>query len=117
MEWMDAGCWPPSRTTGRPEWPLLYVTGGKFSLSALRDFIHVTDRDRAALGCYITLDPVRTRAARMEVENVGKISVSGYKCPRMQLWPISDYIDQRLPNSPVMNDPYSGKPMAQGTLC
>ena len=95
---------------------LAQVKGGKFSLSTLRDFIHVTDRDKAALGCYITLDPVKTKAARMEVANAGKISVSGYPYPRMQLWPISDYFDQRMPTLPVMNDPYSGKPMAQGRL-
>ena len=90
---------------------LAQVKGGKFSLSTLRDFIHVTDRDNAALGCFITLDPVRTKAARTEVANVGKISVSGYRYPRMQLWPISDYFEQRLPSLPVMNDPYSGKPI------
>lgn len=92
------------------------VKDGKFSLSTLRDFIHVTDRDKAALGRHITLDPVKTKAARMEVANAGKISVSGYPYPRMQLWPISDYFDQRMPTLPVTNDPYSGKPMAQGTL-
>ena len=95
---------------------LAQVKGGKFSLSTLRDFIHVTDRDKAALGCYITLDPVKTKAARMEVANVGKISVSGYPYPRMQLWPISDYFSQRMPALPVMNDPYSGRPMSQGLL-
>ena len=95
---------------------LAQVKGGRFSLSTLRDFIHVTDRDKAALGCFVTLDPVKTKAARMEVANAGKIRVSGYPYPRMQLWPISDYFDQRMPTLPVMNDPYSGKPMAQGTL-
>ena len=95
---------------------LAQIKGGKFSLSTLRDFIHVTHRDNAALGCYVTLNPVHTAAARMEVANAGKISVSGYQYPRIQLWPVADYFDQRLPNLPVMNDPYSGKPMAQGTL-
>ena len=116
MEWMDAGSWPPSRTTGSRNRPLPKLKGGKFTLVTLCDFIPVTDRDRAALGCYISLDPVGTRAARMEVANAGKISVSEYKYPSMLHWPISDHIDQRLPNLPVMNDPYSGKPMAQGTL-
>ena len=95
---------------------LAQIKGGKFSLSTLRDFIHVTERDRAALGCYVTLDPIHTSAARMEVANAGKIRVEGYTYPRMQLWPISDYFDQRLPRLPTMNDPYSGKPMDQLTL-
>ena len=95
---------------------LAQIKGGKFSLSMLRDFIHVTDRDRAALGCYVTLEPVRTPAAKMEIANTGKINVSGYQYPRIQIWSIANYFDERLPNLPVMNDPYTGKPMAQGTL-
>lgn len=95
---------------------LAQIKGGKFSLSTLRDFIHVTRRDKAALGCYVTLDPVMTKAATAEIVNTGKISVSGYPYPRMQIWPVAHYFEQRLPNLPIMNDPYTGKPMDQGTL-
>ena len=95
---------------------LAQVKGGKFSLSALRDFIGVTNRDKAALGCYVTLDPISTPASKIEIANTGKISVAGYLYPRVQLWPISHYFDQRLPDMPIMNDPYSGKPLRQGTL-
>ena len=92
---------------------LAQIKGGKFSLSALRDFIGVTGRDKAALGCYVTLQPVATPASRVEIANAGKITVSGYRYPRMQIWPISQYFEQRLPRLPVMNDPYTGKPMDQ----
>ena len=95
---------------------LAQVKGGKFSLSALRDFIHVTDRDRAALGYFVTLEAVRSRAAKEAVANTGRVSVSGYPYRRMQLWPISDYFDERLPAMPIMADPYSGKPLEQGSL-
>ena len=95
---------------------LAQIKGGKFSLSHLRDFIGVNKRDKAALGCYVTLEPVHTTAARTEVANTGKISVSGYKYPRIQIWPISDYFDARYPLLPVMNDPYTGKPMHQLNL-
>ena len=81
-----------------------------------RDFIGVTNRDRAALGCFVTLDSPGTAASRTEVVNMGKIAVSGYQYPRMQVWPISHYFEQRLPPMPIMNDPYSGKPLVQGTL-
>lgn len=57
---------------------LAQVKGGRFNLSNFRDFIHVTDRDRAALGCFVTLDPVTSAAARAEAANVGRITVSGY---------------------------------------
>ena len=95
---------------------LAQIKGGRFSLSALRDFIGVTDRDRAALGCFVTLEPVTSTAARSATANTGKISVSGYEYRRMQLWPISDYFDGRMPSMPVMTDPYSGKPLDQLVL-
>ena len=56
---------------------LAQVKGGKFSLSGLRDFIGVARRDKAALGCFVTLDPVRTSAARGEVAALGKVRVAG----------------------------------------
>ena len=95
---------------------LAQVKGGKFNLSALRDFIGVTNQDKAALGCYVTLDHGGTPASKVAMSKAGKITVQGYPYPRMQIWPIRDYFEQRLPNLPIMNDPYSGKPMAQGTL-
>ena len=91
---------------------LAQVKGGRFSLSGLRDFIGVAKRDKAALGCYITLDPVRTPAARAEVAGLGKIRVEGRDFRRMSLWPIADYFDGRLPVLPNMTDPYTGRPIA-----
>lgn len=95
---------------------LAQIKGGGFQLGALRDFRHVTDRDQAALGCFVTLEPVGSRAARAEAAEAGTITVSGQPYRRMQLWPISEYFDGRLPRLPTMNDPYSGKPMAQREL-
>ncbi len=90
---------------------LAQVKGGKFSLSGLRDFIGVTKRDQAALGCYVTLRPVRTKSAKMEMISTGKIQVGISSYPRMQIWSIKDYFDDRLPRLPTMNDPYTGKAM------
>ena len=67
--------------------------------------------DRAALGCYVTLEPVQTRAARQEVASAGTVTVEGQPYPRMQLWPISDYFERRYPALPLMADPFTGKPM------
>ncbi len=91
---------------------LAQVKGGKFSLSGLRDFIGVARRDNAALGCFVTLDPVRTSAARGEVAALGKVRVAGREFRRMNLWPVSDYFDGRLPVLPNMTDPYTGRPIA-----
>lgn len=94
---------------------LAQVKGGSnFSLSGLRDFIHVSNRDNAAIGCYITLEPVNSSDARMEVANLGNITVSGYKYRRMNLWPVSDFFDNKLPELPLMNNPYTGKSLDPG---
>lgn len=92
---------------------LAQVKGGKFAPTYLRDFLHVTDRDNAALGCFVTLDPVQSSDARAAAANAGTVSVQGYQYRRMQLWSISDYFDDRMPRLPIMNDPLSGKPMVQ----
>lgn len=102
---------------------LAQVKGGKRSLSALRDFMGVlgspfggTDRDRAALGYFVTLDPFDTPAARGQVASAGKIRIRGHEYRRMQLWSIKDYFEDRLPRMPIMTDPYNGKRLDQTPL-
>lgn len=95
----------------RSKLALAQIKGGRFSLSGLRDFIGVIGREQAALGCYVTLDPVHTKAARIETVNVGKVTVSGRQYPRMQIWPVSQWFEQGPPRMPMMTDPYSGKPL------
>lgn len=95
---------------------LAQVKGGRFQPTQLRDFLHVTDRDNAALGCFVTLDPVSSPSARVETASAGKIHISGNSYPRMQLWSIHDYFDDRMPRLPMMKHPYSGEPMHQMEL-
>lgn len=95
---------------------LAQVKGGKHSLSALRDFIGVTDRDKAALGYFVTLDPFTTSAARQAVADVGKVRVHGQEYRRMQLWSIQDYFENRLPRMPIMMNPYTGKQLNERSL-
>lgn len=95
---------------------LAQVKGGKHTASGLRDFCGVTDRAKAAVGCYITLTPVNTDAARTDAVGLGKITVSGEPYRRMNLWSIADYFDDRRPHLPPMNNPYTGKPIPQPAL-
>ena len=96
---------------------LAQTKGGRFNLSNFRDFCHVINREDAALGCFITLDEVASQAARIESARFGRLEVSGYPYKRMNLWSISDYFgDRGLPRLPIMNDPYTGKPMRQREL-
>ena len=95
---------------------LAQVKGGKHHASALRDFCGVTNQHTAAVGCYVTLHPVTTDAARGNAAELGKIVVSGETYRRMNLWSITDYFDNRSPHLPPMNNPYTGKPMNQMSL-
>ena len=95
---------------------LAQVKSGKHTASGLRDFCGVTDKTKAAVGCYISLLPVSTDAARSDAAGLGKITVSGEPYRRMNLWSIADYFDDRRPHLPPMNNPYTGKPMAQASL-
>ena len=95
---------------------LAQVKGGKHSASMLRDFCGVTDKTNAAVGCYVTLTPVNTDAARTDAAGLGKIVVSGEPYRRMNLWSIADYFDARRPHLPPMNNPYTGKPIMQASL-
>lgn len=92
------------------------VKGGKKPpVDGLRAFCNVTDQRKAAVGCYITLDPISSPKARADAW-LGNIHVSGIKYDRMNLWSIADYFDKRRPPLPPMNNPYTGKPLAQGAL-
>ena len=90
---------------------LAQVKGGNFNLEGLRSFASVLDRDNAALGYFISLDAVRSAAARAEAAKRGKIRVQGLEYDRLSLWSIEEYFQKRLPPMPVMTNPYTGKPM------
>ncbi|MYB98513.1 MAG: site-specific DNA-methyltransferase [Gemmatimonadetes bacterium] len=95
---------------------LAQVKSGKFSLSQLRDFLHVTDAHKAALGVYVTLHPVTSQNAKIAAYGPGTVTVGAEQYPRCQLWSIADYFDDRRPNLPTMTDPYTGKPLTQQEL-
>ena len=63
------------------------------------------------MGCYTTLRPVATTVSRIEVVNIGKVSIQIVSYPKMQTWSIAEYFDEKLPKLPIMNDPYLGKSM------
>ena len=95
---------------------LAQVKGGRsFQLGSLRDFLHVVERENAALGVYITVDSVNSGEARAEARAKGTVSVGASVFPRVQLWSIRDFFEGRWPNLPTLTNPYTGKPI-QSTL-
>ena len=73
------------------------------------------DREQAALGCFVTLDPPPPKH-RGDVKTAGQVHVAGQPYDRLHLWSMADYFDQRWPPLPVMTDPYSGRPLDQPGL-
>ena len=95
---------------------LAQVKGGKgFNVSHFRDFRHVLEREKAALGCFVTLEPSPARH-RADAKGAGNIHVAGRPYDRLHLWSMADYFDSRWPPLPVMTDPYSGRPLNQREL-
>jgi DNA modification methylase len=92
---------------------LAQVKGGRFSLSHLRDFRSVQERDKAAVGVYLTLHPVTSQNAKVEAGKARTVTVGAEQYRRCQLWSIAEHFDDRRPHLPTMTDPYTGKPIVQ----
>lgn len=91
---------------------LAQVKGGRsFQLGQFRDFLHVMERESAACGVFITLNPVTSGQARALAAEAGEVTVGAERYPRVQLWSIADYFEKRRPHLPVLTDPYTGKPV------
>ena len=87
------------------------VKSGKFSLSQLRDFLHVVQRENAVMGVYITLEDVTSSAAQNEVAKLGNVQIGNHVFPRVQLYSVERWFHERLPRLPDMINPYTGKPL------
>ena len=86
---------------------LAQVKSGKFKLSDLRDFIHVVNRDKAVLGIFITLEPVTSKEARVEVAKEAMVKIKSREFSRIKLWSIQDLYENRPIVMPEMLDPYA----------
>ncbi len=97
---------PEDHDSGRV---LAQVKGSpRFALGALRDFLHVMERENAALGVYVTMNPVTSARARAEAAGLGEITIGAQRYPRVQLWSVADYFDGRRPSLPALADPWTG---------
>ena len=86
-----------------------------FSASHFRDFMHVLNRDKAAVGCFLTLNPA-PGSARAEAKRFGTLTVSGKRYDRLHTYSMEDYFSGLQPQLPAMLDPYTGKPVYQMAL-
>ena len=90
---------------------LAQVKGGKFHLSQLRDFLWTLEREKAAMGVFITLNPVTSRNAQAELLRLGNINVGTETYPRVQTWSLQEHFEGQRLRMPDMKNPYTGKPL------
>ena len=100
-----------AKPEGTTDQVLAQVKGGRYQLGQLRDFLGVMERERAAMGLYTTVEPIRAAGARAEATHKGFLTLGASQYPRAQLWSIEDYFDNRMPLLPALADPYTGKPL------
>ncbi len=80
---------------GKLQWAVCQVKGGHLNPSMVRDFAHVIERDKAALGFLICLEAL-TKGMYQEAEALGFESApSGRKIPRLQIRTIRELLDER----------------------
>ena len=87
------------------------VKGGGYTASALRDFLHVMEREKATAGIFVTMNKTATGAALAEAKKLGNYKIGASSYPRLQFWSIEEYFAGHKPNIPPMSDPDTGKAM------
>ena len=88
------------------------VKGGNFKPNDLRAFRGVMSSEEAALGIFITLLKVegrQRRNAERELASFGSFQQGASEFPRLQLWSIEEYYDDRFPYLPTLAHPITGK--------
>ena len=73
----------------------------------------VLERERAAMGVFTTVNPIRAPGAHAEIATRGRLRLGVSEYPRAQLWSIHDYFANRMPALPALADPYTWKPLQQ----
>ena len=81
-------------------------SGAKVLPKDLRDFMGVMGRDKAAIGRFITLEPIKSGDMHKDASGMGRITVHGKTYPRLKLWSIHDYFNNDPPELPDMVNPY-----------
>jgi hypothetical protein len=75
------------------QWAVCQVKGGHLTPGVIRDFAHVIERDKAAMGFFICLD-MPTKGMYQEADELGFFdSPSGRKIPKLQIRTIKELLD------------------------
>ena len=84
----------------KPQFGIISVKGGENINSAMvRDLKGMMDREKAALGLFLTLNPP-TREMTKEAASAGFYETGGMKVPRLQVLTAADVVDGKRPQVP-----------------
>ena len=79
---------------GKLQWAVCQVKGGHLTPSAIRDFAHVIERDKAAMGFFICLE-TPTKGMYNEADELGFFTApSGRKIPKLQIRTIKELLEE-----------------------
>ena len=91
--------WTPQGMEKTDARMLAEVKTGKPTVTQIRSFCHVMERNKAKVGIFITIEPVTT-GMRQEAESMGTFEHNGLRYPRLQFWQIDDAYFE---NSEIIN--------------
>lgn len=83
----------------KPQTAIISVKGGGIKSGDIRDLKGVLEREGAALGIFLTLNPP-TREMEKEAASAGFYETGGRKFPRLQILTAAQVIDDRRPQVP-----------------
>ena len=90
---------------GKPHTVILSVKGGSYSLSMVRDLCRVVERENAAMGVLLALEPP-TKGMLSEASSAGRfqLSAGGRTFPKVQIFTVEDYFAGKRPDLPDTSD-------------
>ncbi len=90
---------------GKPHTVILSVKGGSYSLSMVRDLCRVVERENAAMGVLLALEPP-TKGMLSEAASAGRFQLSGAPrtYPKVQIFTVEDFFDGKRPDLPDVSD-------------
>ena len=90
---------------GKPHTVILSVKGGSYSLSMVRDLCRVVERENAAMGVLLALEPP-TKGMLSEASSAGRFQMPGVTrtYPKVQIFTVEDYFAGKRPDLPDVSD-------------
>lgn len=83
----------------KPQFAIISVKGGGIKSGDVRDLKGTMDREKAAMGLFLTLNEP-TREMEREAASAGMYETGGMKVPRLQILTASQILDNRRPQVP-----------------